>query len=79
MMGTEVSLENYRTQVDENGDFQLWVPQSLFRVDQELRAQMLGYKTVVISIKKGSKIQLDKPIKMEVKPMIMGKIAVARK
>jgi len=33
----------------------------------------------VISIKKGSKIQLDKPIKMEVKPMIMGKIAVARK
>jgi hypothetical protein len=78
MMGTEVSLGNYRTQVDENGNFQLWVPQSLFRVNQELRAQMLGYKTVVIPIKKGSKIQLDKPIKMEVKPMIMGKIAVAR-
>ncbi|WP_343320843.1 hypothetical protein [Sphingobacterium multivorum] len=79
MMGTEVSLGNYRTQVDENGNFQLWVPQALFRVDQELRAQMLGYKTIVIPIKKGSKMPLDKPIKMEVKPMIMGKIAVARK
>ena len=76
MVGTEVSLGNYRTKVDENGNFQLWVPQSLFRVDQDLRAQMLGYKTVVIPFKKGSKMQLDKPIEMKVKPMIMGKIAV---
>jgi hypothetical protein len=78
MVGTEVSLGNYRTKVDENGNFQLLVPQSLFRVDQELRAQMLGYKTVVIPFKKGRKMQLDKPIEMEVKPMIMGKIAVVR-
>ncbi|MDR3011266.1 MAG: hypothetical protein LBV59_25310 [Sphingobacterium sp.] len=78
MMGTEVSLGSYRTEVDEKGYFQLWVPQALFRVDQELRAQMIGYKTVVIPFKKGAKIQLDRPIEMEFRPMIMGKIAVPR-
>jgi hypothetical protein len=78
MVGTEVSLGNYRTEVDEKGYFQLWVPKALFRVDQELRAQMIGYKTVVIPFKKGAKIQLDRPIEMEFRPMIMGKIAVPR-
>jgi len=78
MMGTEVTLGSYRTEVDEKGYFQLWVPQSLFQVDQELRAQMIGYKTVVIPLKKGGKVQLDKPIEMEFRPMIMGKIAVPK-
>ncbi len=78
MRGTEVILGEYRTEVDEKGNFQLWVPQSLFCSDQELRAQMIGYKTVVIPFKKGSKSQLIKPIEMEVRPMIMGKIAVPK-
>lgn len=78
MMGTEVTLGSYRTEVDDKGYFQLWVPQALFQVDQELRAQMIGYKTAVVPLKKGGKEQLDKPIEMEFRPMIMGKIAVPR-
>ena len=78
MMGTEVSLGRYRTEVDEKGNFQLWVPQSLFLADQELRAQMIGYKTVIIPFKKGAKMDLGKPIEMEVRPMIMGKIVAPR-
>lgn len=78
MEGTQVSLGGYQTEADEKGDFQLWVPRSLFRMDQELRAQMPGYKTVIIPFKKGAKVQLDKPIEMEVRPMIMGKIVAPR-
>lgn len=78
MMGTEVSLGSYRTEVDEQGYFQLWVPKALLRVDQELRAKMTGYKTVVIPFRKGAKMQLNKPIEMEFRPMIMGMIAVPK-
>lgn len=78
MVGTEVTLGSYHTEADEKGYFQLWIPKALFQVDQELRAQMIGYKTVVIPIKKGGKVQLDKPVEMEFRPMIMGKITVPK-
>ncbi len=78
MAGTTVSLGNCRTEVDDKGNFQLWVPRSLLGVNQELRAQMLGYKTVVVPLKNGNQMHLDKPIEMEVRPMIMGKITVPK-
>lgn len=78
MVGTEVTLGSYHTEVDEKGYFQLWIPKALFQVDQELRAQTIGYKTVVIPIKKGGKVHLDKPVEMEFRPMIMGKITVPK-
>ncbi|MDQ1148386.1 hypothetical protein QE382_000370 [Sphingobacterium zeae] len=78
MLGTEVTLGSYHTEADEKGYFQLWIPKAFFQVDQELRAQMIGYKTVVIPIKKGGKVQLDKPVEMEFRPMIMGKITVPK-
>ncbi|WP_104384796.1 hypothetical protein [Sphingobacterium sp. HMA12] len=77
MMGTDVSVENYHTKADENGRFELWVPQSLFRKDQELHAQMIGYKTAVVRLKKCDKKVINKSIKMEVRPMIMGLIATS--
>ncbi|GAA4176380.1 hypothetical protein [Sphingobacterium ginsenosidimutans] len=75
MKGTNVTIGNYHTQADEKGNFQLWVPQSLLNKNQELRAEMIGYRTVVIPLKKGAKTAIKKPIEMEVRPMIMGKIA----
>ncbi|MCS4227726.1 hypothetical protein [Sphingobacterium sp. BIGb0165] len=75
MMGTNVTIGNYHTQADEKGNFELWVPQSLLNKNQELRAEKIGYRTVVIPLKKGAKTAINKPIEMEVRPMIMGKIA----
>ncbi|PUV23133.1 hypothetical protein [Sphingobacterium athyrii] len=77
MTGTDVSIGDYHTKAGENGSFEFWVPQSLFSKDQELRAQMIGYKTVVVRLKKGNKKAINKPIKMEVRPMIMGLIATS--
>lgn len=77
MTGTDVSIGDHHTKAGENGSFELWVPQSLFSKDQELRAQMIGYKTVVVRLKKGNSKAINKPIKMEVRPMIMGLIATS--
>lgn len=79
MMGTNVTIGSYHTQADEKGNFELWVPQSLLNKNQELRAEMIGYRTVVIPLKKGAKTAIKKPIEMEVRPMIMGKIAAPMK
>lgn len=79
MMGTTVTMGDYHAQADEKGNFELWVPQSLLSKDQELRAQMVGYKTVTIRLKKGDKKTINKPIKMEVRPMIMGLIATSNR
>lgn len=79
MMGTNVTIENYHTQADEKGNFELWVPQSLLNKNQELRAEMIGYRTVIIPLKKGAKTAIKKTIEMEVRPMIMGKIAAPMK
>ncbi|MDF2517039.1 MAG: hypothetical protein K0R59_2335 [Sphingobacterium sp.] len=79
MMGTNVTIGNYHTQADEKGNFELWVPQSLLNKNQELRAEMIGYRTVVIPLKKGGKTIINKPIEMEVRPMIMGMVVAPRK
>ena len=79
MMGTNVTIGNYHTQADEKGNFELWVPQSLLNNNQELRAEMIGYRTAVIPLKKGAKTAIKKPIEMEVRPMIMGMIAAPMK
>jgi len=79
MKGTNVTIGNYHTQADEKGNFELWAPQSLLNKDQELRAEMIGYRTVVIPLKKGAKTTINKPIVMEVRPMIMGKIVAPMK
>ncbi|MGE8378088.1 MAG: hypothetical protein ACN6PN_07045 [Sphingobacterium sp.] len=79
MKGTNVTIGNYHTQADEKGNFELWVPQSLMNKNQELRAEMNGYRTVVIPLKKGAKTAISKPIVMEVRPMIMGKIVAPMK
>ncbi len=77
MMGTNVTIANYHTQADEKGNFELWVPQSLLNKKQELRAEMIGYRTVVIPLKKGTKTAVKKTIEMELRPMIMGLIATS--
>jgi len=79
MMGTNVTMGNYHTQADEKGNFELWVPQSLLNKNQELRAEMIGYRTVVIPLKKGAKTAINKQIEMEVRPMIMGLIATSER